>query len=306
MSVSQFHKVSITVADPAKAASFLRDGLGLTSSAARTIDDPAFVALLGLEAGARAWATDVLVGRQALELMTFDPPGAPYPAERFSNDQWFQHVALVCGDIDDVWRRLAAHRPGVITAGAPVRLPRNTGKVAAFKFRDPEGHPLELISFPPGIGAVMWHEMTGGGVLGYDHSAIVVADLERSLSFYTSLLGFAVAGRSLNRGPEQDRLDGLSACAVDVVALEPAAGGPPHVELLHYRAPVGRMSPGAVRANDVASARQIHAVAELDSLMKRLVREGVRFVSPGVVRLRDGTRAVAVRDPDGHMLVLRE
>src|SRR5690606_25589134 len=147
--------------------------------------------------------------RQTLKLAAYDPPGLPYPAQRASNDQWFQHVALVCGGIEKVWQRLQDRTPGAITEGASVLLPANTGGVTAFKFRDPEGHPLELITFPPGIGDPVWQN-AGNSIAGYDHTAVAVTDVDRSIAFYTGLLGFRVGGRSLNRGPEQDRLDGLA------------------------------------------------------------------------------------------------
>jgi hypothetical protein len=75
---------------------------------------------------------------------------------------------------------------------------------------------------------------------------------------------------------------------------------------LHYRTPRGRTLVAEVKANDVASARQIHKVEDLDSLIGRLETEGVKFVSPGLVTLKDGGKAVSIRDPDGHMLVLME
>jgi catechol 2,3-dioxygenase-like lactoylglutathione lyase family enzyme len=145
---------------------------------------------------------------------------------------------------------------------------------------------------------------TGSGILGYDHTAISVMDVDRSVDFYTNLSGFQVAGRSLNRGAEQDRLDGLTACQVDVVALQPAKVATPHVELLHYRTPQGRTRAAEVKANDVASARQVHKVDDLDALVGRLKAEGAMFVSPGVVTLKDGGKAASIRDPDGHMILL--
>jgi catechol 2,3-dioxygenase-like lactoylglutathione lyase family enzyme len=56
----------------------------------------------------------------------------------------------------------------------------------------------------------------------------------------------------------------------------------------------------------VASTRQIHRVDDLDGLVGRLEAEGVTFVSPGVVILKHGGKAAAIRDPDGHMIVLME
>jgi catechol 2,3-dioxygenase-like lactoylglutathione lyase family enzyme len=306
MPVTQLISISLTVADIAATAAFYRNSLGLMVGPEQTLEDPAWNSLLGLESGARVHAADVMIGRQTIQLTAIDPPGKPYPPERASNDQWFQHFALVCRDIAKVESRLRGDSPGVITSGGPVLLPPSTGSVTAFKFRDPEGHPLELISFPNGVGAPVWQGIPGTGILGYDHTAVSVMDVERSIAFYTGLLGFHVGGRSLNRGPQQDRLDAFTGCEVDVVALEPAADAVPHVELLHYRTPRGRTLVAEVKASDVASARQIHKVEGLDSLMGRLKSEGVRFVSPGLVNLNDGGKAVSIRDPDGHMLVLME
>lgn len=305
MAVMQLLRVSITVADLTATAAFYRDWLGLDVGPEQSLGDPAWASLLGLEPGSAARAVDVTIGQHAIKLVQFDPPGQLYPAMRASNDQWFEHVALVAGDMNSVWERLEGGTPGEITIGAPVLLPPNTGGVTAFKFRDPEGHPLELISFPKGVGAPVWHQTPGSGILGYDHTAISVMDIDRSVAFYTGLLGFHIGGRSLNQGPEQDRLDELPACQVDVVALQPSEVATPHVELLHYRTPPGRTLTAPVKANDVASARQVHEVDDLDTLTKRLKDANVPFVSPGIVVLKAGGRAASVRDPDGHMIVLK-
>ena len=304
MAVTQLIRVSITVADLAGTAAFYRDALGLKIGSEQQLGDPAWNRLLGLDEGTTARAVDVAIGRKILKLVAFDPPGAPYPPERASNDQWFEHVALVTGDITAVWETLMRASPEVITKGAPVLLPPNTGSVTAFKFRDPEGHPLELIFFPEGVGDPLWHQGTSAGIRGYDHTAIAVMDLDQSLAFYTGLLGFHIGGRSLNTGPEQDRLDGLTGCEVDVVPLQPAAVATPHVELLHYRTPPGRAATRAVKANDVAAARQVHAVDDLFALVRGLEAADAPFVSPGIVTLEHGGKAAAVRDPDGHMIVL--
>ena len=303
MPVTQLVRVVITVADLAVMTSFYRDALGLDVGPEEVLEDPAWNRLLGLAEGTAGRVLPIRFGGEEIRLAAFEPPGASYPVPRASNDPWFQHVALVAGDIDAVWRRLENAKPEVITDGAPVRLPPNTGQVTAFKFRDPEGHPLELLSFPHGVGDARWQ---GGasGIRGYDHTAIAVADLERSLAFYEGLLGFGIGGRSLNTGPEQDRLDGLQDTSVDVVALQPSVVKTPHVELLHYRTPRGRAPAMEVRANDVAAARQVHRVDDLTGLVETLQGASVPFVSPGIVTFQTGERGAAVRDPDGHMIVL--
>ena len=73
--------------------------MGLDVGTEQTLGDPAWNGLLGLDKGTTARAIDVAVGQKILKLVAFDPQGAPYPAQRASNDQWFEHVALVTGDI---------------------------------------------------------------------------------------------------------------------------------------------------------------------------------------------------------------
>ncbi|MGB3718842.1 MAG: VOC family protein [Hyphomicrobiaceae bacterium] len=307
MAVLRVIGFSVTVADLSRTAAFYRDILELETAPERVFSDPAWNSLLGLASETTTRAVDVLVGRQTVELISFEPPGQLYPAIRASNDQWFQHLALVTKDIENTWERLRNRGfKDEITKGRPVRLPPNTGRVTAFKFRDPEGHPLELISFPPGVGSDIWRDGRGEGILGCDHTAISVMDLDRSLHFYIALLGFRITDRSLNHGPEQDRLDDLTACEVDVVALEPATASTPHVELLHYRKPRGQTLQSGIQANDVASVRQYYEVDDLGALVERLTSRHEIFVSPGIVKLKDGRAASAVRDPDGHMILLVE
>ena len=303
MPVTQLVRVDITVADLDRAVGFFRDGLGMETGPVQSSQDARWNALLGLETSTCMRTADICFDRETLRLAAFDPPGSPYPTPRASNDPWFEHVALVAGDIQAVWSRLEKTTPETVTAGAPVVLPPNTGSVTAFKFRDAEGHPLELLSFPAGIGDPRWQK-GGAGIRGFDHTAIVVTDLDRSLAVYTELLGMRIGGRSLNQGAGQDLLDGLPGCLVDVVALQPQDQPTPHVELLHYREPPGHAPLPPPRANDVASARQVHRVEGLEALVERLKSAGTAFVSDGAVSLADGAMGAAVRDPDGHMIVL--
>jgi len=306
MHVSEFLRVSITVADLARAEAFYAEGLGFVPDDEAIIDDPQWARLMGLPSTATACSLRMRLGAQEVELVAFDPPGRPYPDIRAANDRWFQHIAIVVDDIESVAARLERLSAVPISIGGPQLLPANTGGVTAFKFRDPEGHPLELLHFPSGVGDAAWHLREGLQPLGYDHSAIVVNDVERSLSFYTELLGFRVGGRSLNTGIEQDHLDGLTHCVVDVVGLEPAEVPTPHIELLCYRQPPGRAPVDDIQANDIASTRQVHRVDDLDGLLGRLKAAGATFISPGIITLDAGGRAATIRDPDGHMIVLTQ
>lgn len=226
------------------------------------------IGLLGLRSGGTRVA--LRLGAQRVDLDSFDVPGRPYPAGAAAADLCFQHLAIVTDDAGSAWRRVAALGAVPISTRGPVRLPQATGVAAAVKFRDPEGHPLELLQLRP-EGGRRW---SGTGLLGIDHSAISVADAGASRGFYEAL-GLSVHEPTLNRGPAQAALDGLPEAEADVVPLLPPQVTP-HLELLGYRRPAGRPA-GRLEANDVAATR-ITWTADRDQLL---------------------------RDPDGHLHLLR-
>ena len=299
-------RVGTTVADLPRMQAFYQAALGFAPAAAAADADPAWARLLGAE-DARVRMVRLRLGTQEIELAAFDPPGQPYPSGSTAADLWFQHIAVVTNEMATAYDRLRQHGSATpITEGEPQRLPPEAGGVTAYKFRDPEGHPVELIHFPPDTGAAAWQHATPGAItLGYDHSAISVADADRSVAFYAGLLGLAQASRQVNSGPAQERLDGLPGDVVDVVALRPAAESTPHIELLAYRTPRGRPAPD-LRSRDVAAERLVMQVEDLPGLLGTLVAKGAIPAAPGLVSLADGSRAALVHDPDRHALVLVE
>jgi catechol 2,3-dioxygenase-like lactoylglutathione lyase family enzyme len=154
------------------------------------------------------------------------------------------------------------------------------GGIVALKFRDPEGHPLELIQFA---------EPDPRTEDGIDHSAIVVADANRSIAFYSPTLGLSVTARQVNRGGAQDRLDDLDGVELDVVSLAPRRLAP-HVELLGYREPRGR-SGTRRHPTDIATSRLVFVMAASE--------HGAQVSEPA-----GGARAELLNDPDGHILML--
>ncbi|HET7635963.1 MAG TPA: VOC family protein [Burkholderiales bacterium] len=302
--VLRLMRISRTVSSLVRSAAFYRDALGFSIADETVLDGPAWGRLTGIP-DARGRSITLRLGKQELELVAFDPPGRPCPRTSCSNDLRFQHAAIVVGDMERAYANLCRYPFAAITLHGPQQLPPNTGSVIAFKFRDPDGHPLELIHFPAGVGDAVW-QRERGDFLGIDHSAISVADVPRSIDFYTRLLGMSVGSRSLNSGIEQQRLDGVRDAVVNVVALQPADGQPPHLELLGYRCPAARRVRQRTRANDVIADRLVLKVDNLPQLAAALAKDNVEFVSAGIVTLRDGRQALLVRDPSGHMLQLIE
>jgi catechol 2,3-dioxygenase-like lactoylglutathione lyase family enzyme len=252
----------LVTADPARLAAFYGE-LGFEVGQAAPI--PASdMKLLGLSgAGSRIAMS---LGRSRIDLESFDQSGRPYPVDTTACDLHFQHLALVTENTEIAWRRARNAGATPISRERPVTLPESAGGVTAVKFRDPEGHPLEIIQFPRASNP----DSKSAGIMGIDHSAISVGDIAASRRFYVHH-GLSEAGATVNHGPTQDSLDGLDGVEVDVVTMNPAQKTP-HVELLGYRHPHNRtLRPQS--ANDLAATRIVW---------------------------RSNTDAL-IRDPDGHL-----
>jgi catechol 2,3-dioxygenase-like lactoylglutathione lyase family enzyme len=200
------------------------------------------------------------LGDAIIELLEFDHPGQPYPPELSPYDTRFQHLGIVVTDMHRAMERLS-HTTGwaAISRGGPQQLPQKDGGVTAFKFRDPDGHPLEFLKFAAGTTPLHWRKSIRLGILGIDHSALSVADTTRSVHFYESL-GLAPSSRALNQGIEQEHLDGVSAPVVDVISLT-ALDPTPHIELLHYHTKA-RATHEAMRSHDGAATRLVFVACD--------------------------------------------
>ncbi|HJU19538.1 MAG TPA: VOC family protein [Stellaceae bacterium] len=304
--MTRIARIGLTTADPEGLEAFYGAAFGFARTGLAHYRGERFAQLVGFK-GAEARGLRLGLGRQSVELLAFARPGRPYPPDVAGNDPRFQHFAIVVSDMREAYTRLSQCRGWTpITTPAPQRLPAGSGGVTAFKFRDPEGHPLELLAFPPGDAPTVWREPPEHGpCLGIDHSAITVADSARSLDFYRRFLGFSVTGGSLNRGQEQQQLDGVADPVVEVTALAPAAAQPPHLELLCYRSPAAHPSaPALPDSNDAAATRLVIEIDHLPGIVQKLLAAQTRFISAGMVMLDAGRPAALVRDPDGHALLL--
>jgi catechol 2,3-dioxygenase-like lactoylglutathione lyase family enzyme len=304
--VVELERILVTVSDLDRAESFYRDGLGFETVGRADVGGDGFAHLVGLRDG-RAKTLTMRLGREEVTFVEYERTGKPYPADSRSPDLWFQHFAIVVSDMDKAYAQLQRVGYSPISDAGPVTLPPANGSVRAFKFRDPDGHPLELLYFPPGQGRPVWAGAGDRVFLGIDHSAIGVADTARSEGFYEKLLGMAAAYRSVNRGPTQESLDGTFGAIVQITGLRPPASTGPGVEFLEYRTPAtGRPGPVDAQSNDIDHVELAFKVDDLDGLVAKLRDARAPFVSPDAVKLGEGARAAMVRDPDGHAILLEQ
>ena len=305
--VREVGAIGLTVSNMERSVAFYRDVLGFEKTADVEVAGPAYEQLTGL-AGLRARVVSMRLGAERIELTEFlAARGRAAPADSRSNDVWFQHVAIITNDIEQGYLWLRRHNVRQVSP-EPQRLPDwnpKAGGIKAFYFRDPDGHPLEILEFPPDKGEARWHRPSDRIFLGIDHTAIVVTDTGTSLRFYRDVLGLRVAGESENWGPEQERLNDVVGARLRITTLRAASG--PGVELLEYLTPrTGRSGPADPAVNDLAHWHTTVVPADPAATATRLRVGRASFISPGVVMLPDralGSGAgFLARDPDGHAL----
>src|ERR671922_702066 len=291
--------IGMTVSDADRSVDFYARVLSFTKTADVEQAGDAPERLLGVFA-VRTRTIRMQLGGECIELTEFlAARGRPAPADSRSNDRWFQHIAIVVSDMDRAYAGLRAAHVEHASSG-PQRLPDwnlNAAGIRAFYFRDPDRHTLEVIQFPASKGDARW-QRKDALFLGIDHTAIVVSDTDASVHFYRDALGLRIAGTSENWGTEQEHLNGIFGAHLRITTLRAPSG--PGIELLEYLAPRdGRAIGVDERPNDLVHW-QTSVLADPDRAPR------AAFVSAGVVQLPDAplgvTRAVLLRDPDGHVL----
>jgi catechol 2,3-dioxygenase-like lactoylglutathione lyase family enzyme len=301
--VTGVDSIGLTVSDLDRSVDFYSKVLSFQKVSEVEVDGPEYEHRYGVF-GVRARIARMRLGDEFLELTEFlAPRGRAAPVDARSNDRWFQHVAIIVKNMNRAYQWLREHKVQHASSG-PQRLPdwnKNAGGIQAFYFRDPDGHPLEILSFPIGKGNPKWQRSTEAMFLGIDHTAIVINDTQASLRFYRDTLGMHVAGESENYGPEQERLNNVFGARLRITALRGAAG--PGVEFLEYLAPQdGRPYPRDARSNDLIHWQTNFSGTNVDEAAQSFRRERVTFISVGA---RD-TKSVIVRDPDGHAIQIAE
>jgi catechol 2,3-dioxygenase-like lactoylglutathione lyase family enzyme len=300
-------RIGMTVADLDRSIQFYTTVLGFERTSESESSGQALEHLTGVF-GAHTVSARLRLGTEEIELTQYlAPEGRPIPADSRSNDRWFQHIAIAVSDMDRAYAHLRAHKVRHASSG-PQTLPKslpNAAGISAFYFKDPDGHVLEVIQFPPGKGDPRWQVPSGSDklFLGIDHTAIAVADTDASLRFYQDTLGLHIASGSENYGVEQEHLNNVFGARLRITTLRAATG--PGVELLEYLAPAdGRAYPADSLASDLWHWQTTVICDNAAACEKALRGARATWVSPGIVTGPDLPPSLMVRDPDGHALLI--
>ncbi len=290
----------LTVADIQKMTTFFTKVLGFKKVGESQLEGDAYDKLYGIPKVKARFVT-LKLGKESLYLIEFDPPGKSYPPIR-GNDHLFQHIAIVVSDLEKAHQILNKEGITAISEG-PVTIPEwneAAAGIKAFYFQSPEGHPLELIYFPPKKGRLIWQQKENL-FLGIDHTAITIFHTEKSLNFYQDVIGMKVFGASLNHGSTQESLSGVPGAKVKITGLG-CKEGEMGVEFLHYLHPQDGRSYPDVKASDLGCTYTVIAIDSLDELNVLPLSKGSFSLDHGITI----NSAITAKDPDGHRLLFLE
>jgi len=141
-------------------------------------------------------------------------------------------------------------------------------------------------------------------ITGFNHTSFTVADMDKSVKFWTEHLGFKAASVSPRQGGWQADVTGIAGASLMVAHLY---GHGHHIEFIQY-------IDGAIKgaAPQPALAGAAHVCLETDDIQKtwsELLAVGataqgrIAFVKSGPV---DGCFAGYIRDPNGIIIELLE
>jgi catechol 2,3-dioxygenase-like lactoylglutathione lyase family enzyme len=138
-----------------------------------------------------------------------------------------------------------------------------------------------------------------------DTIGMTVADMDRAVEFYTSVLTFDKISDVEVSGREYELMEGVFGARMRVVRLRL---GQDTIELTEYLSARGRAMPADAQPNDLTFQHVAIIVSDMDQAYARLRRFRVEHASTGPQRLPDwnpnagGISAFYFRDPDRHFL----
>jgi catechol 2,3-dioxygenase-like lactoylglutathione lyase family enzyme len=286
-----FH-VNVNCADLGRSRRFYVEGLGLTEGVRTAPAAAASGDAFGLE---RAWWDAwILVGSKgfeggAVDLLEWREPGPAGHAPANVHTRGFQRLGIRVPDLD-------AAIAGVTAAGGEI-----WGEPHAHTAPDGREIPLVFVNDPDGVAIEVM--AIGGPALSF--VAVTVADLERSVAFYTSL-GFEQRATFGSDNPDGANLRVDGRVAFEEAFLTAPGGGDITLILVAFAEPA-TVDAGERVANEIGIARLAMVVPDLDAAIASLP---VATISPAVeMPMGEGLpdlKFVCFRGPDGELLELIE
>lgn len=154
------------------------------------------------------------------------------------------------------------------------------------------------------------------GVYGLEHTHLFVADMEKSLHFYVDILGFEQVMKIqdiFDDPPMNDRMNVLlgqpgAKYRHAIVTMPGGASYGEHIPQIEFWEISGVPLDETINENPTANIRgkgyNAYMVTDLDALLAKMKKAGIRFVSEPLVSPRG--KSIYVVDPDGQVIELNE
>lgn len=141
-------------------------------------------------------------------------------------------------------------------------------------------------------------------ITGFNHTSFTVADMDESVRFWTSALGFEARSVSPRDGAWQSKVTGVEGAELLVAHLY---GHGTHIEFIQYLS--GASHGDVIPPNAPCAAHVCFDVTDIEATWSQLIAAGavpqgkVTLVDNGPVR---GLKAGYLRDPNGIIIELVE
>jgi catechol 2,3-dioxygenase-like lactoylglutathione lyase family enzyme len=296
--VSRVFHLNVNCSDMERSLGFYRDLLGLDQQI-RTVSPEQDGAAFGLPRV--AWDAWIMLDERGydgvvldlLEWQTPRPTGAPATA---ANTLGFSRVGFTVGDVDATYERL--HDAGIRSFGPPHAVDlQGAPAFSALTVLDPDGTMVELVGSP-------------GTACRFSFLAINVRELDRSIEFYESVLGFTPMAR-MQPGRHSGAALGIDGDVESEIAFldDPRREGAFALDLVQWKEPTATGEPSR-QANRVGPFRLAFTTDDIDRDHDALEAAGVRcWTPPADLDMGPGMpplRALLFDDPDGTVLELIE
>jgi catechol 2,3-dioxygenase-like lactoylglutathione lyase family enzyme len=157
------------------------------------------------------------------------------------------------------------------------------------------------------IAVSLFHYALLAQTRSVDAICITVSNMDRSVKFYSEVLGFKKLSDEQVHGAEYEKLQGLFGLNIRIVRMQL---GDEFIELIDYLTAGGRSIPEDFRSNDLSFQHIAIVVSDMDAAYRHLREYNVVHVStlPQTLPVSNvaaaGIKAFYFQDPDKHNLEL--
>ena len=134
------------------------------------------------------------------------------------------------------------------------------------------------------------------------HTGFVVKDLEKSVDFYSNVLGMRIAARMARKGDFINQVLAFPDAHIKGAFVDKGEGH--QLELIQYINPAS--GPGGIARNDLGATHLAFYVEDIDKFYEETKERGLQFNNPPASLADDHgnlqRKALYAQDPDGNWL----